>query len=119
MNITTADCGFDPHAMDKFQEVSVVELTQEGGFNLTGKTNMIVNLSAEDADIEIEDFNFMKPGKVYMIVATNGASTKNQVTLPAASTLYNGTIAAANAMTICYKFWTDGSSIYCDRAIYS
>lgn len=119
MNIMTADCGFDPHAMDKFQEVSVVELTQEGGFDLSGKTNMIVNLSAEDADIEIEDFNFMKSGKVYMIVATNGASTKNQVTLPAASTLYNGTITAANAMKVCYKFWTDGSLIYCDRAIYS
>lgn len=119
MNIMTADCGFDPHAMDKFEEVSVVELTNKDGFNLNSKTNMIVNLSAEDADIEIEDFNFMKPGKVYMIVATNGASTKNQVTLPAASTLYNGTITAANAMTVCYKFWTDGSSIYCDRAIYS
>ena len=36
MNIMTADCGFDPHAMDKFQEVSVVELTQEGGFDLSG-----------------------------------------------------------------------------------
>lgn len=119
MNIMSADCGFDPHAMDKFENVSVDELTNVDGFDLSGKTNMVVNLSAESKDIEIEDFNCMQPGKVYMIIATNGASTKNQVQLPSASTLYNATITAANAMTICYKFWTDGSSIYCDRSIYS
>ena len=65
MNIMTADCGFDPHAMDKFQEVSVVELTQEGGFDLSGKTNMIVNLSAEDADgklVVVEPEQHVKPG---------------------------------------------------------
>lgn len=54
-----------------------------------------------------------------MIVVENGASTQNQLILPEASTLYNETITKANAMNIVYKFFTDGHSIYCDRAIYS
>ena len=89
-----------------------------GGFDLTSHTNMIVNLSAEDSDVSIKGFNCMKPGKVYMIVAENGRSTQNELVFPTSSTLYNGTITKANAMTIVYKFWTDGHSIYCDRAIY-
>lgn len=118
MNIMKADCGYDPHDMDKFEDVKVDDLNDVGGFDLTSHTNMIVNLSAEDSDVSIKDFNCMKPGKVYMIVAENGASTQNELVFPASSTLYNGTITKANAMTIVYKFWTDGHSIYCDRAIY-
>lgn len=118
MNIMKADCGYDPHDMDKFEDVKVDDLNDVGGFDLTSHTNMIVNLSSEDSDVSIEDFNCMKPGKVYMIVAENGASTQNELVFPASSTLYNGTITKANAMTIVYKFWTDGHSIYCDRAIY-
>lgn len=119
MNIMKADCGFDPHAMDMFADVKVDDIKNEDGFDLSSHTNMIVNLSAEDADVGIVDFNNMQPGKVYMIVVENGASTQNQLILPEASTLYNGTIAKANAMNIVYKFFTDGHSIYCDRAIYS
>lgn len=124
MNIMKADCGYDPHDMDKFEDVKADDLSDVGGFDLTSHTNMIVNLSAEDSDVSIKDFNCMKPGKVYMIVAENGASTQNELVFPTSSTsstsstLYNGTITKANAMTIVYKFWTDGHSIYCDRAIY-
>ena len=80
---------------------------------------MIVNLAAESSDVTIEDFNNMQPGKYYMIVVENGASTQNQLVFPSASTLYSGTITKANAMNIVYKFFTDGHSIYCDSAIYS
>lgn len=118
MNIMKADCGYDPHDMDKFEDVKADDLSDVGGFDLTSHTNMIVNLSAEDSDVSIKDFNCMKLGKVYMIVAKNGASTQNELVFPTPSTLYNGTITKANAMTIVYKFWTDGHSIYCDRAIY-
>lgn len=121
MNIMKADCGYDPHDMDKFEDVKADDLSDVGGFDLTSHTNMIVNLSAEDSDVSIKDFNYMKPGKVYMIVAENGESTQNELVFPTSSTsstLYNGTITKANAMTIVYKFWTDGHSIYCDRAIY-
>lgn len=119
MNIMKADCGFDPHAMDMFADVKVDEINDPEGFDLSSHTNMIVNLAAESSDVTIEDFNNMRPGKVYMIVVENGASTQNQLILPEASTLYNGTITKANAMNIVYKFFTDGHSIYCDRAIYS
>lgn len=121
MNIMKADCGYDPHDMDKFEDVKADDLSDIGGFDLTSHTNMIVNLSAEDSNVSIKDFNCMKPGKVYMIVAENGESTQNELVFPTSSTsstLYNGTITKANAMTIVYKFWTDGHSIYCDRAIY-
>lgn len=36
---------------------------------------MVVDLSAESADVTVVDFNCMKPGMEYKIVATNGAST--------------------------------------------
>ena len=87
-----ADCGYDPHDMDKFEDVKADDLSDVGGFDLTSHTNMIV--------------------------AENGASTQNELVFPASSTLYNGTITKAKAKTIVYKFWTDGHSIYCDRAIY-
>lgn len=118
MNIMKADCGYDPHDMDKFEDVKADDLSDVGGFDLTSHTNMIVNLSAEDSDVSIKDFNCMKPGKVYMIVAENGESTQNELVFPTPSTLYNGTITKAKAKTTVYKFWTDGHSIYCDRAIY-
>lgn len=117
-NIICADCGYNPDLRKKIKEVPVNDIIDENGFDLTGITNIHLNLAAEDADIEIKDFNNMESGKVYMLIASNDASTKNQVTFPTASTLYNGDIVAENNMTIVYKFWTDGYSIYCDRAIY-
>ena len=65
--------------MDKFEDVKADDLSDVGGFDLTSHTNMIVNLSAEDSDVSIKDFNCMKPGKVYMIVAENGESTQNEL----------------------------------------
>ena len=119
MNVMKADCGFDPHAMDAFKDVTVDAISEVDGFSLKGYTNMHVNLAAESSDVSIEDFNDMQPGKVYMIVASNGASTQNQIIFPASSTLYNGAITKADNMTIVYKFITDGYSIYCSRAIYT
>ena len=101
MNVMKADCGFDPHAMDAFKDVTVDAISDVEGFSLKGYTNMHVNLAAESSDVSIEDFNDMQPGKEYMIIA------------------YNGTITKANNMTIVYKFFTDGHSIYCSRAIYA
>lgn len=57
-------------------------------------------------------------GVDYTIVCSNGASTKNQLIFPSASTLYSGDITPVNNMTVVYKFFTDGYSIYCDRKIY-
>lgn len=119
MNVMKADCGFDPHAMDEFKDVTVDAISEVDGFSLKGHTNMHVNLAAESSDVSIKDFNDMQPGKVYMIVASNGASTQNQIIFPASSTLYNGAITKADNMTIVYKFFTDGYSIYCSRAIYA
>ena len=117
-NIICADCGYNPDLRKKIKEVPVNDIIDENGFDLTGITNIHLNLAAEDADIKIKDFNNMESGKVYMLIASNGATTKNQVTFLTAPTLYNGDIVAENNMTIVYKFWTDGYSIYCDRAIY-
>lgn len=118
-NIIKADCGYDPHDQDMVYEVDPEDLKEPDGYNLNGITNMHVNLAAETANVEIADFNNMKSGKVYTIVAANGASKQFQIVLPANTTLYNGTITPANGMTIVYKFFTDGISIYCDRAVYS
>lgn len=118
-NIIKADCGFDPHDMDAFQAVSVDSISDPEGFWLEGHKNMIVDLSAESGDVTIEDFNCMKPGMEYKIVATNGASTQHQLIFPSASTIYNGEITPANGMTILYRFFTDGQSIFCKREIYS
>lgn len=119
LNLHKADCGFDPHAEEKFEDLTVEVLNDPSGLDLTGHTNIHVSLAAEKSDVSIEDLECMVPGKVYKIVAANGASTKNQLIFPSNSTLYSGDIIPANGMTIVYEFFTDGYSIYCKRAIYS
>ena len=75
---------------------------------------------SEDTEIaQIADFNHMVNGAHYTLVAVNGASTKNQIKFPSKTTLYSEDIVAENGMTVVYNFFTDGYSIYCDRAIYA
>lgn len=118
-NVIKADCGFDPAAVEKFEEVTVELLNDPSGLDLTGHRNMHVSLASEKSDVSIEDFECMMQGVDYTIVAANGASTKNQLIFPANSTLYSGDeITPTNGMTIVYEFFTDGYNIYCDRKIY-
>ena len=120
MNVMRADCGFDPHAMDAFEDLTY-EIITTGNFSvdLQGRTNILVNLSDDGGpDVTIEEFINMQPGKEYKIIATNGASTAGELLFPV-STLYNGEILEkTNGMTILYTFFTDGHSIYCRREVY-
>lgn len=118
-NIIRADCGFDPSDVEKFEEVTVELLNDTSGLDLDGHRNMHVSLASESSDVSIEDFEHMKQGVDYTIVAANGAGTKNQLIFPSKSTLYSGDkITPANGMTIVYEFFTDGYNIYCSRQIY-
>ena len=120
MNVMCADCGFDPHAMDVFEDLTYEIITSgQYSVDLQGRTNIIVSLADNGgSDVTIEEFINMQPGKEYKIVATNGASTANALNFPA-STLYNGEIVPmTNGMTILYTFFTDGHSIYCRREAY-
>lgn len=118
-NIKNADCGFNPDDFRKFQIVKADDLKNPDGFDLAPYRCMRVDLSAETEDVQIADFNNMVNGVHYKLIAVNGASKKLQVILPADSTLYSEDITAENAMTVVYDFFTDGYSIYCERAIYS
>lgn len=113
-----ADCGFNPHSMDKFKQVNIDVLNAPDGFNLLGYKNIQVNLAAESSDVSIEEFINMQDGMEYIIVATNGAATANQLLFPA-STIFNQTLEVKNGDTIVYKFFTDGQVIICERQIYS
>ena len=112
-------CRFDTEAFGIFYQVDPSVLSDEDGCNLSHVKNMRVDLSKLSADLTISDFNYMKIGVHYKLIATNGAATKNQVIFPAKTTLYSGNIVAVNGMTVVYDFFTDGYSIYCERAIYS
>ena len=118
-NIKYEDCGLDTEAFGIFYQVDSSVLSDEDGYNLSHVKNMRVDLSKLSADLTIYDFNHMKIGVYYKLIATNGAETKNQVIFPAKTTLYSGYIVAVNGMTVVYDFFTDGYSIYCERAIYS
>ncbi len=118
-NIKHADCGFDPEAFGIFYQVDPSVLSDAGGYNLSHVKNMRVDLSKLSADLTISDFNHMQNGVHYKLIATNVAATKNQVIFPAKTTLYSEDIVAENGMTVVYDFFTDGYSIYCERAIYS
>ena len=118
-NIKMADCGFNPDDFGIFKKVKASDLSNASGFDLTSYRNMTVDLSAESADVEIADFNCMVNGAHYKLIATNGAAKKFQVKFPANTTLYSEDITAENGMTVVYDFFTDGYSIYCERAIYS
>lgn len=118
-NIKTADCGFNPDDFRKFKIVKADDLKKAEGFDLSAYRCMRVDLSAETEDVEISDFNHMVNGAHYKLIAVNGASKKLQIIFPADSTLYSEDITPENAMTVVYDFFTDGFSIYCERAIYS
>lgn len=118
-NIKYADCGFDPEAFGVFKEVDAGILKAADGFDLSAYKNMRVDLSNETADLQIADFNHMKNGVHYTLVAVNAAAKQLQVKFPTKTTLYSEDIVAENGMTIVYNFFTDGYSIYCERAIYS
>ena len=108
-NIKNADCGFNPDDFGHFQEVSPSVLKDAGGFDL----------SKETADLQIADFNHMVNGVHYTLVAVNASAKQYQVKFPANSTLYSEDIVAEAGMTVVYNFFTDGYSIYCERAIYA
>ena len=118
-NIKHEDCGFDTEAFGIFYQVDPSVLSNEDGYNLSHVNNMRVDLSNLSADLTISDFNHMKIGVHYKLIATNGAETNNQVIFPAKTTIYSGNIVAVNGMTVVYDFFTDGYSIYCERSIYS
>ena len=118
-NTNHEDCRFDTESFGIFYQVDPSVLSDEDGCNLSHVKNMRVDLSNLSADLTIYDFNYMKIGVHYKLIATNGAATKNQVIFPAKTTLYSGNIVAVNGMTVVYDFFTDGYSIYCERAIYS
>lgn len=117
-NIKNADCGFNPDDFGHFSIVEASALKNADGFDLAVHRNMRVDLSKESADLQIADFNNMVSGAHYTLVAVNGAATQNQVKFPANTTLYSEDITAAAGMTIVYNFFTDGYSIYCERAVY-
>lgn len=117
-NILRADCGFDPADVQVFEDATVELLNDPSGLDLQGHRNMYVSLAAESGNVTINEIEHMRQGVDYTIVATNGATTKNQLIFPD-DTLYSGEdIVAVNNMTVVYKFFTDGKSIYCDRRIY-
>lgn len=117
-NVARADCGFDPADVEIFEEVTVELLNDPSGLDLNGHRNMHVSLAAEASDVTIAEIEHMRQGVDYTIVVANGATTKNQLIFPV-KTLYSGDqIVLAESMTIVYKFFTDGYSIYCDRRIY-
>lgn len=118
-NIKNADCGFNPDNFGYFKEVSPSELKDAGGFDLSSVRNIRVNLSKETSDLQISDFNHMVNGAHYTLVAVNRLATQYQVKFPENSTLYSEDITAKAGMTVVYNFFTDGYSIYCERAIYS
>lgn len=119
MKNTNEDCRFDTEAFGIFYQVDPSVLSDEDGYNLSHVKNMRVDLSNLSADLTISDFNHMKIGVHYKLIATNGAETKNQVIFPSKTTLYSGYIVAVNGMTVVYDFFTDGYSIYCERDIYA
>ncbi len=118
-NIKNADCGFNPDDFGHFQEVAPSALKDAGGFDLSSVRNIRVDLSKETADLQIADFNHMVNGVHYTLVAVNASAKQYQVKFPANSTLYSEDIVAEAGMTIVYNFFTDGYSIYCERAIYA
>lgn len=118
-NIIRPDCGWNLYEHCAFQTVSAEDLKNEDGFDLTGKTNIYCDLSAESANVQIQDFVNMENGKMYMLDIVNGSGKQLEVLLPDGITLYSSEITPANGMNVTYKFWTDGKSIFCDRAIYS
>ena len=118
-NIKHEDCRLDPEAFGVFYQVDPSILSDACGCNLSHVKNMRVDLSKLSADLTISDFNHMKNGVHYKLIATNGAATKNQVIFPSKTTLYNGNIVTENGMTVVYDFFSDGYLIYCERAIYS
>ena len=118
-NVKNADCGFNPDDFGYFKVVSAEELKNADGFDLSSVRNMRVDLSAETADLQIVDFNHMVNGVHYTLVAVNASAKQYQVKFPANSTLYSEDITAEAGMTIVYNFFTDGYSIYCERAIYA
>ena len=118
-NIKNADCGFNPDDFGYFSIVEASALKDANGFDLTAHRNMRVDLSKESVDLQIVDFNHMVNGVHYTLIAVNGASTKNQIIFPTKTTLYSEDIVAENGMTAVYNFFTDGYSIYCERAIYA
>ena len=120
MNVMRADCGFDPHAMDAFEDLTD-EIINNGNFSvdLQGRTNILISLADNGgSNVTIEEFINMQPGKEYKFVATNGATTANVLIFPA-STLYSGkTDPMIDGMATLYTFFTDGHSIYCRREVY-
>lgn len=118
-NVKNADCGFNPDDFGYFKVVSAADLKNANGFDLSSIRNIRVDLSAETADLQIVDFNHMVNGAHYTLVAVNASAKQYQVKFPANSTLYSEDITAEAGMTIVYNFFTDGYSIYCERAIYA
>lgn len=117
-NIHAADCGFDPHVMDRFKMVSVDEINDVYGFDLKGKKHVWVSLAKEKSDVSIEDFLNMKDGMEYRIVSTNATTTSWKLLFPT-NTVYSNPITPAAGDSILYKFFKIGKTIYCERLLFN
>lgn len=117
-NICKPDCGWDPDARKAFKIVTAQDLKSDA-FDLAGITCMEVDLQAESANVQIQDFVNMEQGKEYTLVAYNGSGKQLQVLFPDGTTYHNAEIIPANGMRIVYKFFTDGKAIFVNQQIYS
>lgn len=119
MNYSKPDCGWNTYVHQQFKTVLAEDLANEDGFDLTNQTNMYCDLSDESTNVQIQSFKNMVNGKIYILGVKNGSAKQFEVLLPSGNSFFSSTITPANGMKIMYKFWTDGKSIFCDRAIYS
>lgn len=118
MNIMYADCGFNPQDAHRPVTVTADEISNVEGFDVSGLTVAIVDLSAETSNVSIEEFIGMVDGKTYTFVAVNGSTGTHGLTFPTGA-LTTGVLTITAGSTVVYKAWTDGYRLYVDGAVYS
>jgi len=114
MNVNTPDCGWNPDARMKYAQVQEDALSAET-FDVSHMSNMMVTLTQA---LTIQKIEGMQVGKQYTLLAKNTGSNKFDVAMPT-GTLTNGTIAATEGCALRIDFWTDGTSLYANKACLS
>lgn len=118
MNVMKADCGFNPQDANRPVTVTMDEIGNVEGFDVSGLTVAIVDLSTATSDVSIEELIGMVDGKVYTFVAVNGADGAHGLTFPAGH-LSSGAVEVVAGATVVYRVWTDGYRVYVDGSVYS
>lgn len=118
-NILKADCGFNPHDMEKPFPITVEQLGKE--FDISPYSVLVLDVTGETGPFDPVDFINLQEGMEYKLLLKGAASDKELLTFHDGwvTSSFVDNIAVLDGESFMYKFVRIGDKIYVDAVGYT